>query len=61
PGQPYYLARVEVTPNGLAQLHGRQLRQVMPIDAMIKTGERSFINYLLKPILKGYQTALREK
>ncbi|HLA33874.1 MAG TPA: HlyD family type I secretion periplasmic adaptor subunit [Rhodocyclaceae bacterium] len=61
PGQPYYLARVEVTPNGLAQLHGRQLRQGMPIDAMIKTGERSFINYLLKPILKGYQTALREK
>lgn len=58
--KPYYLARVEVTPKGLAELQGHQLRAGMPVSAVIKTGERSLLVYLLQPILKRTFSALQE-
>lgn len=58
--QPYYLARVEVTPAGIAQLEGRQLRPGMTADVIIKTGERTFMAYLLAPITRQMFSAFRE-
>lgn len=58
--QPYYLARIEVTDVGLKKLHGRQLRPGMSVDAVIKTGARSFLAYLMRPLTKRMFTSLQE-
>lgn len=56
----YYLARVEVTPEGLAKLAGRSLQPGMPAEVVVKTGERSVLNYLLRPLLKRFAESLKE-
>jgi protease secretion system membrane fusion protein len=61
PNPPYYLGRVAITPEGMAQLAGRQLRPGMSVDVIIKTGERSLLNYLLRPIMKQLFYALKEQ
>lgn len=60
PTAPYYLARVEVTPEGIQQLQGRQLRPGMSTDVVIKTGERSFMKYLMDPISRRLFESLKE-
>jgi membrane fusion protein, protease secretion system len=56
----YYLARVEVTPEGVQSLAGRALQPGMPADVVVKTGERSLLNYLLRPLLKRFSESLKE-
>ena len=58
--QPYYVARVEVTDEGMAKLEGRVLRPGMSTDVVIKTGERSFLKYLIEPITRRTFGAFRE-
>ena len=60
PTPPYYLARVEVTPEGVAQLQGRKLRPGMSTDVVIKTGQRSFMTYLMDPISRRLFESLKE-
>lgn len=60
PTPPYYLARVEVTPEGIAQLAGKKLHPGMATEVVIKTGERSFMRYLLDPITRRLFESLRE-
>ena len=60
PTPPYYLARVEVTPEGIGKLQGRNLRPGMSVDVVIKTGERSFMRYLMDPISRRLFESLRE-
>lgn len=60
PTQPYYLARVEVTPEGIAKLAGKTLRPGMSTEVVIKTGERSFMRYLLDPITRRLFESLKE-
>lgn len=57
---PYYLARVEVTADGIAKLQGRQLRPGMSTEVVIKTGERSFMSYLMAPISRRLFESLKE-
>ncbi len=57
---PYYLARVEVTTDGIAKLKGRQLRPGMSTEVVIKTGERSFMSYLMAPISRRLFESLKE-
>lgn len=58
--QPYYLARVKLTPKGIEELHGHQLRPGMSADVVIKTGERSLLTYLMAPLTKRVFTAFQE-
>ena len=60
PELPYYLARVEVTQQGIDKLEGRQLRPGMSTDVVIKTGERSFMKYLMDPITRRFFESFRE-
>jgi protease secretion system membrane fusion protein len=60
PAQPHYLARVEVTPEGINKLQGRKLRPGMSVDVVIKTGERTFMKYLMDPISRRIFESLRE-
>jgi membrane fusion protein, protease secretion system len=57
---PYYLARVAVTPDGMKALGPRQLQPGMPAEVIIKTGERTFMHYLLAPIIRRIATSFRE-
>ena len=60
PTPPYYLARVEVTPEGITKLQGRKLHPGMSVDVVIRTGERSFMKYLMDPISRRLFESLRE-
>ena len=61
-GAPYYKMKTKVTPEGMKkieQLH-MQVRPGMPVDSFIKTGERTMMNYLLKPIFDRAKSSLNE-
>lgn len=57
---PYYLARIEVTPAGQSALAGLTLLPGMPAEVMIKLGERTFFDYLLRPLTDRVARAFRE-
>lgn len=57
----FYLARVEITPEGMKALGGRQLQPGMPAEVLIKTGERSLLTYMLHPLTKRMAAAMTEE
>jgi protease secretion system membrane fusion protein len=64
PAQPqfsYFLARVQVTPEGMKTLGKRQMQPGMPAEIVIKTGERSMLTYLLHPLVKRMASSLKEE
>jgi protease secretion system membrane fusion protein len=60
-GIPFYKAVVEVTPEGMHSLRHHQIRAGMPVEVFVRTGERTLMNYLLKPLLDRLQGALTEE
>ena len=61
PGATYYLARIALTPEALERLGGRQLQPGMPVQVVIKTGERSMLTYLLHPLIKRIAASMKEE
>ena len=59
--QPFYLAQVEVTPDGMSLLGTNHIRPGMPASVTIKTGERSMMSYLLKPMLDRVNSSFKEQ
>lgn len=57
---PFYLARIGVTPAGMKELGRRQLQPGMQAEVVIKTGERTLMTYLLRPLIQRLATAMRE-
>lgn len=57
---PHYLGRVSVTPEGLKKLGNRVLQPGMPAQITIKTGERTLVQYLLKPLLMRVSSSMKE-
>jgi protease secretion system membrane fusion protein len=57
----YYIGRVAVSADTLAKLGKHKLQAGMPVDVVIKTGERTFAGYLLKPFLSRMQFAFTER
>jgi protease secretion system membrane fusion protein len=60
-GAGYYLARLQLTEDGLKALGKRQMQPGMPAEVIIKTGERTLLTYLLKPLLKRMAASLKEE
>lgn len=56
----YYLAQIETTPEGIAMLGKLKVQPGMPVDVVIKTGERSFVSYLLKPLTDKLSRAFKD-
>lgn len=50
-GMPYYSVKVQVTPEGMKMLGVHKIRPGMPATALLITGERTMLNYLLKPLI----------
>ncbi|MFV0932286.1 HlyD family type I secretion periplasmic adaptor subunit [Pseudomonas jessenii] len=59
--QPFYLAQVEVTPDGMSLLGTNHIRPGMPASVTIKTGERNMLSYLLKPMLERVDSSFKEQ
>jgi len=59
-GIPYFKATVEVTPDGMKLLRHHQIRAGMPAEVFVRTGERTMLNYLIKPLLDRMNSALTE-
>jgi HlyD family type I secretion membrane fusion protein len=58
-GNAYYTARI-VLDKGLEKLEGAKLYPGMPAEAMIVTGERTLMSYLMKPLMSGINRGMRE-
>lgn len=61
-GAQFYKARIKIKPEGIAELakHKLELVQGMPTEVAIKTGERTFLTYLMKPVNNMVNHALNE-
>lgn len=57
---PYFLGRIEVLPDSLGRLKNKQLVPGMSADAVIKTGERSLLDYMVRPLLRRVSTSMTE-
>ncbi|WP_297479776.1 HlyD family type I secretion periplasmic adaptor subunit [Ferrovum sp.] len=60
-GQSYYTMRAEVTEKGVRLLGNLQVRPGMPVEAFIKTGNRTMMSYLLKPLFDRIKTSMSEE
>lgn len=62
PEQKYYLARIEVSSGGLQTLANLHLELLpgMPVQTLIRTGERTFFEYLSDPISESFSKAFIE-
>jgi len=58
-GMPYYVVKVKVSEAGLKQVaeHHMDIRPGMPVELFVKTGERTMMNYLMRPIIDRMQAA----
>jgi epimerase transport system membrane fusion protein len=59
-GMAYYKVRLEVSPEGIKDLEGFDLVPGMPAEIFITTGSRTFMHYLVKPILDALARSMRE-
>jgi protease secretion system membrane fusion protein len=57
----YYLAQVETTADGLRLLGEHQIQPGMPVDVIVKTGERTFMSYLVKPLTDRLARSFKEE
>jgi len=62
-GNAYYKVRVKVTPKGARMVseHKLDIRSGMPVELFVKTGERTMMNYLLKPVMDRARSSLSEE
>ncbi len=60
-GSFYYLVRLGVTKDELAKLDGAKLMPGMPVEAFIRTADRTVLSYLTKPLVDQARRAFREK
>lgn len=62
-GQPYYTVRIRVGADELARLRlgDQPLRAGMPVEVFVRTGERTLLNYIFKPLLDRMRTAWGDK
>ena len=58
--QEIYLARVSIPADQLARIHGFTPTPGMPADILIQTHERTFFEYLAKPVMDSMERAFRE-
>jgi protease secretion system membrane fusion protein len=56
----FYMGQVETTKEGLVLLGSLKVQPGMPVDVIIKAGERSFMSYLLKPLTDKTARAFKD-
>jgi protease secretion system membrane fusion protein len=59
-GQAFYKVRAVVAPEGLKMISKLQIRPGMPVELFVKTGERTMMNYLMKPVFDRLHSSMAE-
>jgi HlyD family secretion protein len=59
-GLSFYRVVLSVTPQQLGQLQGLRLIPGMPVEAYVRTGDRTMASYLAKPFVDHLNRAMRE-
>lgn len=59
--QSYYSARITVSQKELQRLGANQIQPGMPVEVIMKTGSRTLMNYLLKPLVDRFAISLKER
>jgi len=60
-GQSFFRVELRIEPAELARLDARAVGPGMPVEVFLRTGDRSVLSYLLKPMTDQFKRALREK
>ena len=62
-GQPYYKVRASVAPAGVKLIAAKKLdiQPGMPVEMFVKTGERTLMSYLLKPVFDRSKNSMSEE
>jgi HlyD family secretion protein len=61
PQQPYYTIRIELSEDEIARLGTVKLIPGMPVEAFVKTDERTVLSYLIRPMHDQIARAFRDK
>ena len=59
-GMGYYTVEITPLPEDLTRLAGETLLPGMPVEAFLRTGERSPLEYLTQPLMSYFNRAFRE-
>ena len=59
-GRSFFKVEIGVDDGELVKLDGQELVAGMPVEVYIQTGERTALNYLMKPMTDYFNKALRE-
>lgn len=60
-GEAFYRLKAQVAPEGMKMIADLQIRPGMPVELFVKTGERTMMNYILKPILDHLKMSMTEE
>lgn len=60
-GLSYFQVRLSLPKNEFEKLNGKKLVPGMPVEAFIKTDDRTVLSYLTKPIVDQIKHAMRER
>jgi len=61
PNEPeFYLGQIQTTAEGRKLLGDLKVQPGMPVDVVIKSGERSFMSYVLKPLSDKFARAMKD-
>ncbi|TCD11300.1 HlyD family type I secretion periplasmic adaptor subunit [Oricola cellulosilytica] len=59
--QAFYVARLRINEDLPPEIKRDQIYPGMPVEAFISTGERTFFEYLVKPMMDSFSRAFREE
>ncbi|MEI6027751.1 MAG: HlyD family type I secretion periplasmic adaptor subunit [Betaproteobacteria bacterium] len=57
----FFLARIQLTPEGMTGLGKHQIQPGMPAEVIIRTGERTVLTYLLHPLTRRVASSMKEQ
>lgn len=60
-GMPYYRMKAKVAPEGMKLISDLKVRPGMQVEIFVKTGERTMMNYILKPMSDHFRTSMTEE
>lgn len=60
-GDPYYQLIAKVSPEGIEMMPDLTVKPGMPVEMFVKTGERTMMNYLLKPFIDRLKLSMTEE
>lgn len=60
-GPTYFVVRISIGPEQIKKFGGVKLMPGMPVEVFIRTGERTLLSYLMKPMADQMHRAFREK